>query len=85
LHPDHIGGNEKIGEAGKTITGGNVIGDIGDATEGATIVSHEKVLDRLSPNGKPTVSFKALPTLTFLEQSDEAEPVFQRRRDPDFP
>jgi glyoxylase-like metal-dependent hydrolase (beta-lactamase superfamily II) len=66
LHPDHIGGNEKIGEAGKTITGGNVIGDIGDATEGATIVSHEKVLDRLSPNGKPTVSFKALPTLTFL-------------------
>jgi glyoxylase-like metal-dependent hydrolase (beta-lactamase superfamily II) len=66
LHPDHIGGNEKIGEAGKTITGGNVIGDIGDATEGATIVSHEKVLDRLSSNGKPTVSFKALPTLTFL-------------------
>ena len=66
MHPDHIGGNEKIGEAGKTITGGNVIGDIGDATEGATIVAHEKVLDRLSPNGKPTVSFKALPTLTFL-------------------
>ena len=66
MHPDHIGGNEKIGEAGKTITGGNVIGDIGDATEGATIVAHEKVLDRLSPNGTPTVSFKALPTLTFL-------------------
>jgi glyoxylase-like metal-dependent hydrolase (beta-lactamase superfamily II) len=66
MHPDHIGGNEKIGEAGKTITGGNVIGDIGDATEGATIISHEKVLDRLSPNGKPTVPFRALPTLTFL-------------------
>ena len=66
LHPDHIGGNEKIGEAGKTITGGNVAGDIGDASEGATIISHEKVLDRLSPNGNPTVPFRALPTLTYL-------------------
>ncbi len=76
LHPDHIGGNEKIGEAGKTITGGNVIGDIGDATEGATIVSHEKVLDRLSPNGKPTVSFKALPTLTFLSNQMKLSQFF---------
>jgi cyclase len=76
LHPDHIGGNEKIGEAGKTITGGNVIGDIGDATEGATIVSHEKVLDRLSPNGKPTVSFKALPTLTFLSSQMKISQFF---------
>ncbi|HUA19504.1 MAG TPA: MBL fold metallo-hydrolase [Bryobacteraceae bacterium] len=66
LHPDHIGGNEKIGEAGKTITGGNVAGDIGDASEGATIIAHEKVLDRLSPNGNPTVPFRALPTLTYL-------------------
>jgi cyclase len=66
LHADHIGGNEKIGEAGKTITGGNVVGDIGDASEGATIISHEKVLDRLSPNGNPTVPFRALPTLTYL-------------------
>ena len=76
LHPDHIGGNEKIGEAGKTITGGNVIGDIGDATEGATIVAHEKVLDRLSPNGKPTVSFKALPTLTFLSDQMKLSQFF---------
>jgi cyclase len=76
LHPDHIGGNEKIGEAGKTITGGNVIGDIGDATEGATIVAHEKVLDRLSPNGTPTVSFKALPTLTFLSDQMKLSQFF---------
>jgi cyclase len=76
LHPDHIGGNEKIGEAGKTITGGNVIGDIGDATEGATIVAHEKVLDRLSPSGKPTVSFKALPTLTFLSNQMKLSQFF---------
>jgi cyclase len=76
LHPDHIGGNEKIGEAGKTITGGNVIGDIGDATEGATIVAHEKVLERLSPNGTPTVSFKALPTLTFLSDQMKLSQFF---------
>ena len=76
LHPDHIGGNEKIGEAGKTITGGNVIGDIGDATEGATIISHEKVLDRLSPNGKPTVPFRALPTLTYLSDQMKLSQFF---------
>ncbi len=76
LHPDHIGGNEKIGEAGKTITGGNVVGDIGDAAEGATIVAHEKVLDRLSPNGTPTVSFKALPTLTFLSDQMKLSQFF---------
>jgi cyclase len=76
MHPDHIGGNEKIGEAGKTITGGNVIGDIGDATEGATIIAHEKVLDRLSPNGNPTVPFKALPTLTFLSDQMKLSQFF---------
>ena len=27
--PDHVGGNEKIAKAGSTITGGNVVGDIG--------------------------------------------------------
>ena len=31
IHPDHIGGNEKLHAAGKTITGGNVAGNIGDA------------------------------------------------------
>jgi len=76
LHPDHIGGNEKIGEAGKTITGGNVVGDIGDASEGATIISHEKVLDRLSPNGKPTVPFRALPTLTYLSDQMKLSQFF---------
>src|ERR1700733_8551641 len=76
LHPDHSGGNENIGEAGKTITGGNVIGYLLDATEGATIVAHEKVLDRLSPDGKPTVSFKALPTLTFLSNQMKLSQLF---------
>lgn len=48
FHADHTGGNEKIAKAGRTFTGGNVIGDLGDATEGAAIVAHENVLARLS-------------------------------------
>ena len=40
VHPDHVGGNEKIVQAGSTITGGNVTGDIADAGVGATIIAH---------------------------------------------
>src|SRR5580658_9825244 len=29
VHGDHTGGNEKLAKAGSTITGGNVVGDIG--------------------------------------------------------
>jgi cyclase len=65
LDADHTGGNEKIAAAGKTITGGNVAFEIADASEGATIISHEKLLNRLSPDGKPTVPVRALPTLTY--------------------
>src|SRR5947208_15456700 len=35
FHADHTGGNEKARAAGATITGGNVAGNISDATEGA--------------------------------------------------
>jgi cyclase len=48
FHGDHTGGNEKIAKAGRTFTGGNVIGDLGEATEGAAIVAHENVLTRMS-------------------------------------
>jgi cyclase len=52
VHPDHVGGNEKIFAAGSTITGGNVTGDIGDAGVGTTIIAHEAVLNRMSaPTG----------------------------------
>ena len=46
-HPDHVGGNEVLRKSGKTFTGGNVAGDISDAGEGAMIISHENVLNRL--------------------------------------
>src|SRR5262249_17343715 len=59
--PDHTGGNEPIRKAGSTIAGGNVAGDIQDAAEGAQIIAHNNVLNRMTnaPSG-------ALPTSTFL-------------------
>ncbi|PYS07363.1 MAG: hypothetical protein DMG12_00725 [Acidobacteria bacterium] len=47
VHPDHTGGNEKVSAAGRTITGGNVSGDIRNAAEGAAIIAHENVLVRI--------------------------------------
>ena len=58
--PEHTGANIKIAAAGKTFTGGNVAGDLGDVTEGAAVLSHENVLQRLSDGGMPT---RGLPTV----------------------
>jgi cyclase len=68
VHPDHTGGNAALAKAGKTFTGGNVVGDISDATEGAAIIAHEAVLTRLStPNGSQSATPEGdLPTATFL-------------------
>jgi glyoxylase-like metal-dependent hydrolase (beta-lactamase superfamily II) len=63
-HADHTGGNEKIAKAGKTFTGGNVTGDLGEATEGAAILAHENVLRRLSEQ-KPVPPALAMPTETY--------------------
>ncbi len=54
VHPDHIGGNEALAKAGKTIAGGNVVAAIGEsAGEGAAVIAHENVLNRMSaPTGK---------------------------------
>ena len=68
VHPDHVGGNEEIGKAGKTYTGGNVAGNISDAGEGAAIIAHENVLNRLSEM-KPPVPFGMLPTDTYHTDS----------------
>jgi cyclase len=66
---DHVGGNEKLRNAGHTFTGGNVTGNIADATEGAAILAHENVLTRLSrgtnvaqAEGQTPVPADALPT-----------------------
>jgi cyclase len=47
--PDHVGGNERIAKAGSTITGGNVVGDIGpSAGNTAAIIAFQTILDRMS-------------------------------------
>jgi len=63
--PDHIGGNEEIAKAGSTITGGNVVGDIGaSAGNTAAIIAFQTILDRMSaPTGKqPAAPQGAWPT-----------------------
>jgi len=66
---DHTGGNEPIRKAGSTIAGGNVAGDIKDAAEGAQIIAHDNVLQRLTK-----APSSAWPTSTFL--SDEKKLFF---------
>jgi cyclase len=69
VHADHTGGNEKIAKAGKTIAGGNVVGDIGDAGEGAAVIAYQAVLDRMSAPpapSQPAIPFGALPTDTYI-------------------
>jgi glyoxylase-like metal-dependent hydrolase (beta-lactamase superfamily II) len=71
LDPDHTGGNEKVSQAGKTVTGGNVAGNIADASEGAAILAHENVLIRMSSPGgnQPAQPFRSLPTDTYHGES----------------
>jgi cyclase len=65
---DYTGGNENIARAGHTFTGGNVAGQLADASQGAAIIAHQTVLNRMSakPTGnQPGTPFDALPTDTF--------------------
>jgi cyclase len=66
VHGDHTGGNENIRKAGSTIAGGNVSGDIRDAAQGAQILAHDNVLQRMAdPKRTPPVPTAAWPTSTF--------------------
>jgi cyclase len=71
VDPDHTGGNEKVSRAGRTLTGGNVAGNIADAAEGAAIIAHENVLLRMSSpsRNQPALPFRALPTDTYHGES----------------
>jgi cyclase len=71
VHPDHIGGNLTLRAAGKTFTGGNVAGNIADAAEGAAILAHEHVLQRMTnpPAGQPATPSDAQPTDTYYTDS----------------
>jgi cyclase len=71
VDPDHVGGNEKLRAAGKTFTGGNVAGNIADASEGAAILAHENVLVRLATpsTGEQPAPSGAQPTDTYYTDS----------------
>ena len=73
FHPDHTGGNEKLRAAGATITGGNVAGNISDATEGAALFAHENVMKRMSgPTGSQAARPSgAWPTDTYFGDKKE--------------
>ncbi len=68
LHPDHTGGNEKIAKLGQTIAGGDVTNLTDDAREGAKVIAHQNVLDRMtaSEGGRPPSPFGMLPTDTYF-------------------
>ncbi len=73
FHADHTGGNVAIRQAGVTITGANVTGNLTDARAGAQIVAQENVLNRMSaPTGKesPTPA-DAWPTETYVTGQKE--------------
>jgi len=61
--PHSIGGNEALAASGVTYTGGNVAGTIADSSEGAAVLAHENVLNRMVRADMP---FGALPTETFF-------------------
>src|SRR5206468_7777407 len=67
--PEFTGGNIGIRRAGVTITGANVTGDLSDARDGAQIIAHDNVLNRMSaPTGiQPPELAGAWPTQTFLK------------------
>ena len=66
--PDHVGGNENLAKAGSTLTGGNVVGDIGaSAGDTAAVIAFQSILDRMSiPKGnQPAMPQGAWPTDTY--------------------
>jgi len=66
---EFTGGNIGIRRAGLTITGANVTGDLSDARDGAQIIAHDNVLNRMSaPTGKQAATeVAAWPTQTFIK------------------
>ena len=71
VHPDHVGGNALFRQHGQTFTGGNVANDIKDAREGAAILAHENVLNRMAepPQGQQPAPEDAIPTDTYYRNS----------------
>jgi len=68
-HADHTDGNEKLSKAGTIIVGGNFAGQLSGAN-GAAIVAHENVLNRMTSQ-KPPLPFAMVPTDTYFTKEKE--------------
>jgi cyclase len=70
-HAESVGANEKLRLSGRTFTGGNVAGNIADAAEGAAILAHENVAQRLAvpANGEAAAKPDAMPTDTYFSDT----------------
>jgi glyoxylase-like metal-dependent hydrolase (beta-lactamase superfamily II) len=68
-HPDHTGGNAKVAAAGRSIIGGNFVGQVPtNASEYAQIIAHENTGNRLSAMKLPVY---ATPAETFFVNQHE--------------
>ena len=66
VDPDHYGGNERIAKQGRTLTGGNVAGDLRSVVESAAIYSHENAQLRMAgAEGGPALPSAMWPTDTY--------------------
>jgi glyoxylase-like metal-dependent hydrolase (beta-lactamase superfamily II) len=67
IAPDHIGGNVALANAGKTFTGGNVAGQLSDVAQGAAILGHENLQNRMAnpQAGQPKLPTRAQLTDTY--------------------
>ena len=80
VHPDHVGANELLRRSGMTFTGGNVTGNIADATEGAAIMAHEAVLhaDDVESRWRDSGACRRAADRYLLHRHDEAQSLLQR-------
>ena len=71
-HPDHVGGNAKLAEAGVTITSGNVglSLTVDDIMSQAAIIAHENVLKSMIVQD-PQPPFEMWPTSTYYTGSKD--------------
>jgi glyoxylase-like metal-dependent hydrolase (beta-lactamase superfamily II) len=70
-HPDHVGGNQKIAEAGHSIVAGNFAGQASPGQGNrAAIIAHENVDAKLQ-QAQPPMPFSAMPTETFFTNEFE--------------
>ena len=78
IAPDHIGGNVALANSGKTFTGGNVAGQLSDVGQGAAILGHENLQNRMAnpPAGQPAFPTRALLTDTYYTDSMKLSSFF---------